>query len=216
MKHVAVFSSCGFRRTRRFALAGLLALGVSACSLLPKATPLVRYELPSTQVAAMTATPLPLTLAVATPRAGQALNNDRIMVMPDGQELNAYKGVRWSDTSPLLLRQQITLALRDSGLVNMVTPYMSGVRSDVVLGGDLSAFHVRYIDGAPVVQVRLDMALIQVATSKPLSTKRIAIDQPVDGTGIEQVVQAYGQAVQALNRQMLDWLAPALQGVAAR
>ncbi len=214
MKHIAAFSPVGLRRAGRLALAGMLALGVSACSLLPKAEPLVRYELPAAKVAAMTSIPLPLTLALTTPMSSQALNTDRILVMPDGNELSAYKGVRWSDPAPLALRNQMVLALRDSGLVRMVAPYMAGLRSEAVLSSDLSAFQVRYVDGAPVVQVRIDMALIRTATGKPVSTQRFAVDQPASGTDVAQVVRAYGQAVQTLNRQMLDWLAPALREVA--
>ncbi len=215
MKHTTAFSPIGLRRAGRLALAGILALGAAGCTLLPKTEPLVRYELPAAAVPSMASSPLPLTVTVTAPLASQALNSDRILVMPEGNELAAYKGARWSDVAPLVLRSRMMLALRESGLVQMVVPGGSGLRPDVVLSSDLSAFQVRYVDGAPVVQLVLDAALIRPTNGKPLDARRFAIEQPVQGKDVPQVVQAYGQAVQTLNRQMLDWSAPLLRAEAS-
>lgn len=197
-------------------LAGVLALGATGCSLLPKSEPLVRYELPVAEARSMSATPLPLTVAVITPISSQAFNSDRIAVMPDGNQLSAYKGARWIDLVPVMLRDRMMLALRESGLVQMVIPGATGLRPDAVLSGDLSAFQVRYVNGAPVVQMVMDAGLIRSDTGKPLGTRRFTLQQPVAGTQVPQVVQAYGQAVQAFNQQVLEWAAPLLRDYAAQ
>ncbi len=215
MKPIAAISSISLRRVSRHLLAGALALGAAGCSLLPSNEPVVRYELPVSSVSSMASQRLPMTVAVATPMAGQALNSDRIVVMPEGNELSAYKGARWSDSAPIILRQRQMLALRESGLVQMVVPAGTGLRPDVLLGGDLSAFQVRYEHGEPVVQVVLDAALIRASNAQPLGVKRFTISQPVQGKQVPEVVQAYGQAVHALNTQIIEWMAPLLQAYAS-
>lgn len=215
MKHTKTFSSGGLRPAGRVLWAGVLALGLAGCSLLPKSEPLVRYELPAGEVQPMASTPLPFVLVVPTPLANQALSTDRILVVPQGNELSAYKGVRWDDLAPALLRSRLMQAFRESNLVQLVIPGATGLRPDVGLGSDLSAFQVRIVDGAPVVQLRVDMALVRSDTGRPLGVQRFSINQPVDGKEVPQVVQAYGKAVQQLNQQVLDWAAPLLKSYAA-
>lgn len=215
MKHTTITASIGLRHAGRIAMAGLLALSAAACSILPKNTPLVRYEMPVASAASMASTPLPVTVSVVTPIAGQAFNSDRIAIIPEGNQLSAYKGVRWVDLVPVMLRDQLMLSLRESGLVQMVIPGGTGMRPDVVLTGDLSAFQVRIIKGEPVVQMVMDVALIRGGQGKPLGTRRFTVEQAVADKQVPQVVQAYGQAVTTFNRQVLEWAAPLLRDYAA-
>lgn len=77
-----------------------LVLGLSACSVLPKAAPMVTYKLPDYHIAQAESTPR----AVPGPGAlrvyalsSRVLDSERLFIaQPDGR-LSAWQGVRWAD-----------------------------------------------------------------------------------------------------------------------
>ena len=84
-------------------LAGLLG----ACSILPKSEVLSFYRLPASALPAHNASPRSdWALRVNKPYSNQLLDSTRIAVLPPGDQISAYQGVRWSDRAPLLLRDR--------------------------------------------------------------------------------------------------------------
>ncbi|MGO3131264.1 MAG: ABC-type transport auxiliary lipoprotein family protein [Alcaligenes sp.] len=195
------------RRLLQASVVGLAALS-TACSVLPQAESLTYYQLPA---AALTAQPAPashknLIIQMNRPHADRLLASSRITVLPQGNELSAYKGVRWSDDAPALLRNRIADALRDAAQFRAVVLDSESVIADWELGGSLSAFQVEYTQGAPRVQIQFDALLRDQVSGQLIQTRRFVAQQAVDGTAVPQVVEAFGLATDALSLQVTQWL----------
>ncbi len=195
------------RRLLQASVLGLAALS-AACSILPQAESLTYYQLPATDLSAQagSAAHKNLVIQVDRPHADRLLASSRITVLPQGNELSAYKGVRWSDDVPALLRNRLADALRDATQFRAVVLDSESVIADWELGGALSAFQVEYVQGAPRVRVQLDALLRDQRSGQLIQTRRFLVEQNVDGTAVPQVVEAFGAATDTLSQQVTQWL----------
>jgi cholesterol transport system auxiliary component len=185
---------------------GLAALVLSSCSILPKAESPNIYLLPATTTPTSTvAAPMDLSLRVAVPQTSRALEGSRIAVIPQANVITVYKGARWSDNAPRLLRDRLLDAFRDDGRISKLSGDEGNLHADLELGGDLRAFQAEYRDGAPVVVVRYDARLVDARTQRILATKSFEVTQASNGREVPQVVAAFGQAGDALAAQMVAW-----------
>lgn len=195
------------RRLLKASLVGLAALS-TACSVLPQAESLTFYQLPAT---ALTAQQAPashksLIIQVNRPHAERLLASSRITVLPQGNEMSAYKGVRWSDDVPALLRNRLADALRDADQFRAVVLDSESMVADWELGGTLGAYQVEYIQGAPQVRIQFDALLRDQRSGQLVQTRRFVVQQDVNGTAVPQVVEAFGVATDALSGQVSQWL----------
>ncbi|WP_339070473.1 ABC-type transport auxiliary lipoprotein family protein [Pseudomonas idahonensis] len=189
----------------RLALGCTLALS-AACSILPKGEPLDIYRLPVGQ----NATPargkaLSWSLQLLKPQAGDALNSARIAVIPQGNLISSYKASRWSDPAPILLRNRLLDGFQRDGRVQLLSTDDSNLQTDLALGGDLQAFQTEYQGNAVQVVIRLDARLIRGYDQKILASRRFEVRQPLSEPQVPAVVTGFGQASDALTRQVVDW-----------
>ncbi len=195
---------------RRLALGSALSAAalLAACSVLPEPETLTYYQLPAATLPAQPsdATRQALIVQVDRPYADRALSSSRIVVLPDGNQLSAYQGVRWGDDAPALLRNRLVGALRDTGQFRAVALDSDAIVADWELSGSLNAFQVDYVQGAPRVRIQYDATLRDQRNGTLLQTRRFTLDEPVDGTAVPQVVQAFGRAADALALQLSQWL----------
>ena len=195
-------------------LAGLLALG--GCTLLPESEPLAVYQFPQPERSANhTSQPLSLSLRVDTPQAGYAHSGPRLMVQTPDHQLLSYKGVRWSDPTPTLLREYLALAfLRDASL-GTVTTDENALHADVHLGSDLRRFQV--VDGSePHILIELQGRLINPDSRRIYLSHEFVVQQPISSTAIADVIDGYEQAAAALASQLLDWAVPQLTAISGQ
>lgn len=189
----------------RFALLGLFSL-LSACSVLPEAETLRIFLLPTAPVEPQASeTTRQQALRINTPQASRILASQRIAVVPQGNEISAYGGARWSDAAPVLLRDRLIEAFQRDGRMPSVSNEDANLYADYSLHSDLRAFQSVYVDGKPVVLITLDTRLVEVNTQHTLANRRFEVRQPASGTGIEQVVEAFGKASDRLSREVVDW-----------
>ncbi|MCI0917631.1 membrane integrity-associated transporter subunit PqiC [Pseudomonas stutzeri] len=189
----------------RFALLGLFSL-LSACSVLPEAETLRIFLLPTAPVEPQASeTTRQQALRINTPQASRILASQRIAVVPQGNEISAYGGARWSDAAPVLLRDRLIEAFQRDGRMPSVSNEDANLYADYSLHSDLRAFQSVYVDGKPVVLITLDTRLVEVNTQHTLANRRFEVRQPASDTGIEQVVEAFGKASDRLSRQVVDW-----------
>ena len=194
----------------RYAL--LLAITLlPACSILPKAESITLYRLPSASSVTQPAARSPLTLSLARPLASQALDSARIAVMPAGNQLSSYKGVRWTDDAPSLLRAQLLDELRSRGLFKAVSSDEQHLASDWQLLSTLLDFQSQYQNGAVQVLIRFDAQLIDSSSRKVLASQRFTINQESTSEHIPQVVEAFAKASAQLADQLSIWLATQAQ-----
>ncbi len=195
--------------TLSLALAPLLGLLLTGCSLLPKSAPVDLYQLPSAlpqrAPSASGAAPRPESLRVTRPTAGTLLAGQRIIVLPAGDRVSYYKGAQWSEPAPLLLRNRLLDALRSDGRLATLSSDDRMLQADFELDGELRAFQSIYQGGKPQVLLQLDLRLVQPATQRIVASRRFEQLQPASVTALPAVVSAFGQASDRLALQVVDW-----------
>jgi len=184
-------------------LAALLA--TAACSVLPKAETPEIYRLPAASLPQAQAGAVSWSLRVDTPQAERMLDSARIAVLPAGDTVSVYKGARWSDRVPVLLRNRLLEGFRNDGRITALSSDDTSLQADYVLDADLTAFQSEYRGKDPVVVVRYDARLVRNSGLKIVAARRFEVTQAVNGTAVPQVVAAFGQAGDALAAQVVGW-----------
>lgn len=130
---------------RLLALTAALSLA-SACSILPQSEPVDVYRLPVNQ-ASHSSTPVAWSLRLNKPLASEVLAGPRIAVIPQGDVISNYKGARWSDPVPLLVRNRLLDGFQRDGRVQRLSADDSNLQADYELSGELQAFQSEYQPG---------------------------------------------------------------------
>lgn len=182
----------------------LLASSLVACSVLPKSQVLSTYRLPATSLPSQP-TSTDWALRVNKPYSSQLLDSTRIAVMPPGDQISAYQGVRWSDRAPLLLRDRLIDAFLDDGRLKAVSSDETRLQADLELDGDLRAFNSEYQNGRPVVRILFEARLVDSSSRRILASRRFEANQAASDTSVPAVVSAFGLASDQLARDVLQW-----------
>ena len=189
---------------RLLALAAAMSLA-SACSILPPSEPVDLYRLPVNQPSRV-ATPLDWSLRLNKPLASEVLAGPRITVIPQGDVVSSYKGARWSDAVPVLLRNRLLDGFQRDGQVQRLSADDSNLQADYELAGELQAFQSEYRpDGAVEVVIRYDARLVQGRSQRILASKRFEIRRPLADKQVAAVVAGFGAASDQLAGQVVAW-----------
>ena len=191
----------------RALLCMVVAATLSACTLFPDRPANRIFQLPASTVEESITDnkPFSTTLRFVTPLAEGPVDSSRILVKSEGNEIKAYQGARWSKKSPVLVRDQLIDAFRRDGRFAGVLTGTSPARSDLTIAGELNAFQSEYQDGMPVALIRLDLHLINERTRNTLASKRFEYQHPATGEQVEAIVKAFGEASNALAREVIHW-----------
>ncbi|MGL4859329.1 MAG: ABC-type transport auxiliary lipoprotein family protein [Enterobacteriaceae bacterium] len=202
----AGYQGAGARIGRYLAL-WLLSLMLVGCSILPQSPGLQSYLLPSAPADALPGTQqVQQTLRIATPQTSQFLNSVRIAVQPAGDEIAVYKGIRWNDTAPAVLRERLLQAFRQTQVFKWVVSDQDNVRADTELRTDLTAFQIMYAaDGSRQILIRLSASLVDLDQRTVLASRQFEIEQPVVGKGVAPMITAFGVAGDQLSAQLVRW-----------
>ena len=191
------------RSVRLTLLAAVLSL-TSACSILPQSEPVDVYRLP-VQQATRSAAAVDWSLRLNKPLASDTLSGARIAVITQGDVLSSYKGARWSDPVPLLVRNRLLDGFQRDGRVARLSADDSNLQADFELVGELQAFQSEYHDGQVQVLIRYDARLVQGRNQRILASKRFEVRQPLKGTQVPVVVAGFGAASDQLVKQLVEW-----------
>ena len=183
----------------------LLATLVSACSLLPASEQVQIYRLPTVTSAHTQAEKLNWSLRLMTPHTNQTLDSVRIAVIPEGNLITNYKGIRWSERAPILLRDRLLDAFQTDGRLQTVTSDTSTFNVDVELTSELAAFQSEYRNGKPEIRIILDMHLVNSQSQQVIASHRFDIHQISKNSDAKSVIQAFGLACDNLSRDVIDW-----------
>ncbi|AZF02903.1 ABC-type transport auxiliary lipoprotein family protein [Pseudomonas sp. R5-89-07] len=192
------------KRAYRMIAPVALAL-LSACSILPKPDPSDVYRLGSAQPVSQGA-PVSWSLRVTKPQTSEFLDSPRIAVVPNGDLISSYANSRWSDPAPVLLRNRLLDGFQRDGRVTLLSTDETNLQADYELGGQLQAFQSEYHGTAVEVVIRLDARLVRGSDQRIIASRRFEVRQPVSDTQVPGVVAGFGQAGDALNRQVVDWV----------
>ena len=193
------------RMRRCLPLAVVLVLG--ACSSLTgKREPFTVYSPRYTPPAdAAKAPPVPWQLTIDTPIAGDALDTSRMLVMPTPGAIETYKGGRWADTMPLMLRALLIQAFQDSGRIAGVGATAAGLHADFSIAIDLHDFETQYRDGAPHAVIRLNAKLNDISVNRVRAARMFEADEPLSGTQASDASAAFERALDQMLPQMVAW-----------
>ncbi|MNK92456.1 hypothetical protein D3C87_1125820 [compost metagenome] len=191
--------------TRIALLAGFML--ISACSILPKPEPFDVYRLPSAQsnTPSSHGAAQQWSLRLNKPLASEALNRPDIAVIPQGDVISSYKGSRWSDPAPVLLRNRLLDGFQRDGRVTLLSTDDSLFHADLELGGQLQAFQTEYQGTSTSVVVRLDALLVRGYDQRILASRRFEVRQPLSDVNVPSVVAGFGQASDQLTTQVVNW-----------
>ena len=196
-----------YRLAGSFFLVASLSL-ISACSILPKPEVVDVYRLPDAQTPIATSQSAPVTwsLRLDKPMASNALNSQNIAVIPEGNLVSNYKGARWSDPAPALLRNRLLDAFLQDGRVKALSTDDSNLQSDYELGGELLAFQTHYNGKDPEVIVQYNARLVRSSDQRIIGAKRFEVRQPLTNPLVPGVVAGFGQATDTLMPQVVQWV----------
>lgn len=192
---------------RRFGMATVL-LFVSSCSILPATENLEIYQLPAAESAShLSGDSLPWTLRLATPYSSYITDSPRVLALRQGNQLSSYKGIRWSDPAPVLLRNRLVAAFRADGRFNSVSNGNSSnnLATDLELGGDLSAFQVEYTNSGPQATIRFYATLSQPLRNRIVAARSFEVSEPVQSRGTSEIITAFGLSADRLAAEIIDW-----------
>ncbi|QXI00649.1 membrane integrity-associated transporter subunit PqiC [Pseudomonas monsensis] len=186
-------------------LAGFSLLG--ACSILPQADPSDVYRLPPAQApaSASSAAAQSWSLRLNKLQASEALNRPTIAVIPQGDVISSYKGSRWSDPAPVLVRNRLLDGFVRDGRVTLLSTDDSNFAADLELGGSLQAFQTEYQGSQASAVVRVDALLVRGYDQKILASRRFEERQPLSDVQVPAVVAGFGQASDRLTAKVVAW-----------
>lgn len=187
---------------RSACLGALVLLG--GCTILPETEPLKVFQFPTTTMQQSTADELDLSLRINTPQAGFALSGPRMLVNPEGQQLSTYKGARWSDPTPVILREHLARSFVLHGGVRTISTDEHSLHADVQLGTDLRRFQVIY-EGGPRAVIELDARVIESSTRRVLAYRTFSVEEQLQDEQVPGVVDAFGKAADRLSNQLVPW-----------
>ena len=188
---------------------------VSACTILPKPDPSDVYRLAATQTASQGA-PVSWSLRLTKPQTSEFLDSPRIAVVPNGDLISSYANSRWSDPSPVLLRNRLLDGFQRDGRVTLLSTDDTNLQADYELGGQLQAFQSEYRGSTVEVVVRLDARLARGSDQRIIASRRFEVRQPVADTKVPAVVAGFGLAGDQLNKQVVDWVVQQGNGAVKR
>lgn len=183
---------------------------LTACSILPSADPVAVYRLPVAEISANNSGRVAgmsgRSLTVFTPYANQFLDDGRIAVIPSGNRLSVYQGARWNDSAALVFRDRLIHDFRKNASLKGVGSERDNLLADLVLRGDLDAFQVEYQQERPVVIIKFDATLMNGQNGTVMASRYFEASEPVAGTQVPEVVEAFGRAVTRLNNDIVHWV----------
>ncbi|NTY89945.1 ABC transporter [Serratia fonticola] len=178
---------------------------LAACTILPESPIQQVYLLPAQPVVVAGDQASERSVRIVQPNTSQFLNGTRIAVQPQGAEITSFGGSRWSDPAPLLLRNRLIQEFRTNGHFRSVSSDDDNLQADLELGGDLSSFQGVYNGDRGEVVIRFDARLVRTSDRRVMASRSFAVREPIHGTSMDNVVQAFGMASDKLAAQTLSW-----------
>lgn len=186
-------------------LALVAVIPLAACTILPQSPVQQVYLLPAQPAAVAGGQASDRTVRIVQPNSNQFLNGTRIAVQPQGSEITAFSGSRWSDPAPLLLRNRLIQEFRTNGHFRSVSSDDDNLQADLELGGDLSSFQGVYNGDQGEVVIRFDARLVRTSDRRAIANRSFVVREPIHGKSMDNVVQAFGLASDKLAAQTLAW-----------
>lgn len=146
-------------------------------------------------------------LSIATPTAPRMIDSFRILVRPNADELQVYKGANWAKTPPDMLQDTILRALEDSGKIKAVARQGSGIKAEYKLLIDIRRFEADYSSGAmPTAEIEFSAKLIRNSDQIVIASSIFQQSKPASGTSESRLATAFVDGLNASTKEVVSWL----------
>ncbi|MFC3551492.1 ABC-type transport auxiliary lipoprotein family protein [Lysobacter cavernae] len=145
-------------------------------------------------------------LALTSPEASRTIDSLRIAVRPVPNEIQAYKGARWSRLPSGMLEDTVLRALEDSGRIPAVARQGTGVGAQYKLVMEIRRFESDYAGtAAPVATIEVVAKLLHNQDQQIVATRTFEQKQPPRSSAVPDVVVAFEQALGTMSHDITGW-----------
>lgn len=154
-------------------------------------------------------------LSIATPTAPRMIDSFRILVRPNADELQVYKGANWAKTPPDMLQDTILRALEDSGKIKAVARQGSGIKAEYKLLIDIRRFEADYSKwSTPTAEIEFTAKLVRNDSQSVVGSRNFVHEQTATDASADAVTQAFSQGLIGTSTDTVKWILE--QGIAHR
>lgn len=143
----------------------------------------------------------PVTLLVGHLSASHLYRDDRLVYGAGPVELGTYEYSRWAEIPSDMIQDMVLSSLRASGQYRSVERISSNVRGDFIVRGHLYSLY-EVDKPALVARFSLELELFDPATHATVWSDSYTHDEPVQGKGVSDVIEALNRNVQAGIQQL--------------
>lgn len=145
-------------------------------------------------------------LSIATPTAPRMIDSFRILVRPNADELQVYKGANWAKTPPDMLQDTILRGLEDSGKIKAVARQGSGIKAEYKLLVDIRRFEADYSAYEQAsAEIELTMKMIRNADQSVIASRTFQHSEPTADKSADALSAAFATALARIATQAIPW-----------
>lgn len=147
-------------------------------------------------------------VVIEEPTTSGALQTDRIMIRPDPLRAQYLPGVRWGDTTPVMVQTLMLRTLLSSGQLRYVGRRPLGVSADYAVLTEIVDFQAEATPEGPgaVVDLALVSRVVREADTQIMGSRRFAVQVPVASVEAGDVIAGFDLAVQQLFAEHGAWV----------
>lgn len=145
-------------------------------------------------------------LVVEEPGAVRALGTNRITLYRSGNEIQYFKGARWSDRGPRLIQSRIIETLEATGRIVSVGRETSGIHADYRLKTELRDFQAVYDkSGAPRIVVTLSAKLFDTKSRRVVAARVFTASERAGSSRLDAIVRSFDSVLGQVTVEVSDW-----------
>jgi cholesterol transport system auxiliary component len=192
------------KAARASSIVAVLALGLSACAVLPGGgpAPLDTFELSAPAVEAPGRSRRQI--LIAEPAALKAFDGQNIVIKPSDGSIQYLKGAQWADRLPLIVQARLAETFQRSGSFSGVGKPGEGLAIDYQVIAEIRSFDVRVAGGDRAV-VELYVRLLNDRNGEVRAARSFTTAAPVSGSGNQAYVAALDRAFGDAATQIVRW-----------
>lgn len=189
----------------------LATISLAGCGILPKQETLSLYDPAprhsTTEHVANSAWPqADWQLQISRPYADAMHDSARILVRPQPDELQVYKGAAWTQPAPDIVLDTLLRAFSDSGRLAGVARRGEGVSAKYELLLDLRRFESDYDGGTtPSARIEIGARLVHNADNRVVASEVFDASTPAEGAGVAQISRAFEQSLGDATGRLIGW-----------
>lgn len=149
-----------------------------------------------------------LEVIIEEPTTSGALQTDRIMIRPDPLQAQYLPGVRWGDTTPVMVQTLILRTLEGSARLRYVGRRPLGISGDYAVLTEIVAFEAAVAEEGEGAVVTLEMIgrVVRDSDTRIMGTRTFSRAVPVPSVDRDDVIAGFDLAARQLFAEHGAWV----------